>query len=290
MPSPSPFRFAFSTNAYTRRRLEEAVVELARMGYEGVELLADTPHLVPTRAHPRDVSALRKVLEDCRIRPVNLNVNTAHALLPQPPVPETHFEPSLTHPDPEVRRLRIRYTVRALEIAADLGCPAVSLTPGRRGRDPLKRQRDRFKQSLDDGILKRAEALGVRVGIEYEPDLVIERGEELVSFLGELPHPMLGANLDLGHAWVVSDDLSALLPALKGRIWNCHLEDIRDRVHVHLIPGEGNLDFETVRKGLEGIGYDGFLTAELYPYSDRPTYAAEKALSFLRERFSARAQ
>jgi len=58
-------------------------------------------------------------------------------------------------------------------------------------------------------------------------------------------------------------------------------------VHYHLIPGEGNLDFDAVRKGLEGIGYEGFLTAELYPYADRPTYAAEKALAFLRERFGA---
>jgi sugar phosphate isomerase/epimerase len=278
------FHFAFSTNAYTKRRLDEAVVDLARMGYEGVEILADTPHLVPTQAHPRDVSALRKVLEDCLIKPVNLNVNTAHTLLPDAPTVETHFEPSLTHPDPGVRRLRIRYTVRALEIAADLGCPAVSVTPGRRGSGPLARQRDRLKQGLEP-ILKRAEALGVRVGIEYEPGLVIERGEELVAFLEELPHPLLGANLDLGHAWVVSDDLSAVLPALKGRIWNCHIEDIQDRVHYHLIPGEGNLDFDALRKGLEGIGYDGFLTAELYPYSDRPTYAAERALAFLRERF-----
>ena len=278
------FHFAYSTNAYTKRRLEEAVVDLARMGYEGVEILADTPHLVPTTAHPRDVSALRKVLEDCRIAPVNLNVNTAHALLPGAPTAESHFEPSLTHPDPGVRRLRAGTTIRALEIASDLGCPAVSVTPGRRERDPLKRQRDRLKLALDP-VLKRAEALGVRVGIEYEPGLVIERGEELVSFLEELPHPLLGANLDLGHAWVVSDDLTALLPALKGKIWNCHLEDIKDRVHAHLIPGEGNLDFDAVRKALEGIGYDGFLTAELYPYADRPTYAAEKALAFLRERF-----
>lgn len=277
-------RFAFSTNAYTKRSLQEAVWDIARIGYAGVEILADVPHLVPAKTSLRDVSALRKHLEACGIPAVNLNVNTAHALLSSPPSPADHFEPSLTNPDPEARKLRIGTTLRALEIAADLPCPSVSVTAGRRTPEAIQVQRDRLRMSLEP-ILKRADALGINVGIEYEPDLVIERGAELVSFLAELPHPRLGANLDLGHAWVVSDDLAVVIPALKGRIWNCHIEDIKDRVHYHLIPGEGNLDFAAVRKALEGIGYDGFLTAELYPYVDRPTYAAEKALGFLRERF-----
>lgn len=277
-------RLAFSTNAYAKRPLHDAVAELARMGYEGVEILADSPHLDPMSFHPRDVTALRRRLEACGIPAVNLNANTAHALHKAPPPQAMHFEPSLTHPDPGVRAARARYTVRALEIAADLGCPAVSITPGRRTSEPDGIQQDRLALALEP-VLQRAESLKVCVGLEYEPGLVLENGPELAAFLERLPHPRLGANLDLGHAWVASDDLDALLPRLRGRIWNCHIEDIKDRVHDHLIPGEGNLDFAAVRRGLEAIGYAGFLTAELYPYADRPAYAAEKALAFLRERF-----
>lgn len=282
------FRFAFSSNAYTRRPLAEALTELARLGYAGAEILVDAPHLIPARTRPAEVAALRRVLEDCRLEVSNLNANTAHALHDTRgrPVPmEAHFEPSLTHPDAAIRRQRVAYTIRALEIAHDLGGPPVSVTTGRRTREPLAVQRERLKRTLDP-VLDRAEALGVNVGIEYEPDLVIERGEDLISLIRELPHPRLGANLDLGHAWVVSDDLDAVCAGLKGRIWNCHLEDIKDRVHAHLVPGEGNLDFAAVRKALEGIGYAGFLTMELYPYADRPTYAAEKSIAFLRERFA----
>ncbi len=280
-----PFRFAFSTNAYTKHPLEDALADLARIGYPAVEILADRPHLDPMKIHPAGVTALRRRLESYTLALSNLNANTAHALHSRTPVEALHFEPSFTSPEPESRRARIAYTLRALEVAADLACPAVSITTGRRSPDePLPLQMDRLKRSLTP-LLKRAEALGVRIGLEYEPGLVLERGLEQVELLREIPNPFLGANLDLGHAWVVEDDLSLVLPGLKGRIWNCHLEDIKNRVHAHLIPGEGDLAFDLVKKELEAIGYDSFLTAELYPYVDRPAYAAEKALAFLRERF-----
>ena len=281
-----PFRFAFSTNAYTKRSLAEALVDLARIGYPAVEILADRPHLDPHRCRPKEVLTLRRLLESCGLALSNLNANTAHALHSRPPLEALHFEPSFSSPEPDSRRARIAYTLQALDIAADLNCPAVSVTTGRRIEDePMPLQMERLKRSLDP-LLVRAEALGVRLGLEYEPGLVLERGLEQVELLRQIPNPFLGANLDLGHAWVLEDDLSLVLPGLKGRIWNCHLEDIRDRVHNHLIPGEGNLDFGAVRKGLEAIGYDGFLTAELYPYTDRPRYAAEKTMAFLRERFA----
>ena len=37
-------RLAFSTNAYVRYPLEEAIESIARLGYDGVEILADRPH------------------------------------------------------------------------------------------------------------------------------------------------------------------------------------------------------------------------------------------------------
>ncbi len=279
------FRFAFSTNAYTRQTLDAALVDLARIGYPAVEILADRPHLDPLKAKPAQVLALRRLLESLGLSLSNLNANTAHALHSRRVVKALHFEPSLTSEEPESRRARIAYTLRALDVAADLGCPAVSITTGRRTLEPRALQLERLQRSLDP-LLVRAEAVGVRLGLEYEPGLVMERGVEQIELLRAVPNPWLGANLDLGHAWVVEDDLAVVLPGLKGRIWNCHLEDILDRVHKHLIPGEGNLDFAAVRKGLEAIGYQGFLTAELYPYVDRPAYAAQKALEFMRERFT----
>jgi len=62
-----------------------------------------------------------------------------------------------------------------------------------------------------------------------------------------------------------------------------HLEDIAaDRTHHHLMLGEGAIDFESVFKSMKDIGYDGFVTIELYPYQDSPILAAKNAMKFIK--------
>ena len=61
-----------------------------------------------------------------------------------------------------------------------------------------------------------------------------------------------------------------------------HLEDIADtRVHRHLIPGRGAIDFEATVRAIDATGYNGWLTVELYPYIDNPDDAAREAHAYL---------
>ena len=60
-----------------------------------------------------------------------------------------------------------------------------------------------------------------------------------------------------------------------------HLEDIAaTRVHRHLIPGHGAIDFAATLRAIAATGYDGWLTVELYPYIDDPDDAAREAHAF----------
>ena len=48
-----------------------------------------------------------------------------------------------------------------------------------------------------------------------------------------------------------------------------HFEDIAaTRVHQHLVPGRGAIDFAATLRAIRATGYDGWLTVELYPYID----------------------
>ena len=53
------------------------------------------------------------------------------------------------------------------------------------------------------------------------------------------------------------------------------------RVHRHLIPGRGAIDFEATLRAIAGTGYDGWLTVELYPYIDSPDEAAQQAHRYM---------
>jgi sugar phosphate isomerase/epimerase len=61
-----------------------------------------------------------------------------------------------------------------------------------------------------------------------------------------------------------------------------HFEDIAaTRVHKHLIPGHGAIDFSATLSAIQQTGYDGWVTVELYPYINNPDDAAREAREFL---------
>ncbi len=278
-------KLSFSTNAFVRHSLKDAIEHIARIGYEAVEILADVPHLYADHFSPDDLRRLKDVLRSSRIAVANINANTAMGFYGRQ-FWEPLFEPSLAHPQEDLRKWRVAYTRKCLEIASALEAPSVSITSGRMisGVEPeesLIFLRDSIEQLLGD-----ARKYGVLLGMEYEPGLLIERYEELVAFIDQVASPYLGANLDLGHSHVLGEDPWTVVPGLGPRIFHVHLEDIKSRKHHHLIPGQGDMDFTALRRCLESIEYEGFVTVELYTCSHHPVEAARRSLTHLQRVFA----
>jgi sugar phosphate isomerase/epimerase len=69
---------------------------------------------------------------------------------------------------------------------------------------------------------------------------------------------------------------------MKAHTRHYHFEDIAaTRVHHHLVPGEGAIDFDGVFKAIAAHTPDMWITVELYPYRDRPDVAAQAAKAHL---------
>ncbi len=278
-------RLAFSTNAFTRSSLEQACDAVAAAGYREVELLADRPHLWPEAWEGQRLAALGRRLRRLGLGVAALNANTATGFYTHPP-DEPLFGPDLCHPDPDRRAARIAYTRHCLEIAADLAAPVVTFTAGRaRPGCPPERAWDHLLASLER-LLPRAEALGVRLALEYEPGLLVERSTQALALFRQVGSPWLGLNLDVGHAWVVGEAPEAVVRRVgPARLLHLHLEDIRDRVHYHRVPGEGEIDFSALFRALAEIGYGGGAAVELYTCVEAPEEAARAARDFLRRWF-----
>jgi len=275
-------RFAFSTNAYTRFGLGVALARIRKIGFRAVEILADKPHAYAAELAPRKISALARRLKRLGLGVSTVNANTACGFFKDAP-PEPFFEPSFVSPRPEWRRFRIDYTRKAIDLAAATGAAAVTVTTGRMlGPVGPQRAKDLLLLALEAVLLHAERAGGVRVGIEYEPGLCVERADELAALIDRVGHPLLGANLDLGHALVAGDDVSGAVKLLGKRTWSVHLEDLPGLKHYHLPPGEGNFPFREAKKALESVGYAGPLTWEIYTASADPDAAARKALRFSR--------
>lgn len=274
-------RLAYSSNAFTRTGLAGAVQAIAGLGYRGIEILCDRPHWFPGEVGEEEIDTMALTLADLGLKVSNLNANTANGYW-SPPPPENVFEPSLSNPDPALRRWRQQYTIEALRIAAKLGARAVSVTSGHPRSGLLPQQSlNHFVESLKP-ICEAAARYGVKLGIEYEPGLLVERATELAEVMERVGSPELGANLDIGHSYLDGESPEEAVALLAGRIWNVHVEDISKRKHFHLVPGDGDLPFSRYFDALRKTGYDGFLTVELYSFPDQPVEVGRRALEFLR--------
>jgi len=272
---------AFSTNAYTRHSLEEALEGIAAAGYRAVEILADRPHLFPPEWDAPRVAALRRRLADLGLAVCCLNANTAVGLYRDPP-PEPLFGPGLCNPDAARRTARIDYTRRCLDLAAELGAPCITITSGRAVPGcPPEQALGHLHGSLA-ALLPHAAACGVHLAIEYEPGLLVERATQALRLFAATGSPWLGLNLDVGHAWVAGEEPAEVIQRV-GRecLFHLHLEDIHDRVHYHRIPGDGEIDFAALFSALDAIGYQGAAAVELYTCIDDPSGAARRSRQYL---------
>jgi sugar phosphate isomerase/epimerase len=279
-------KLAFSTNAYTRHSLTDALKGIKAAGFQGVEILADVPHAYPTWLDGPFTAGVRRTLEQTGLAVSNVNVNCTFGYWRDAP-PEPYFEPSLISPNPQYRRDRAELILKTLQFAKDVRARNVSITSGRcLGGMPPEKAAAQFAESIKP-ILERADALGVDVGIECEPGLYLEYAHELREWIDRLKHPRFGANLDIGHSVVMGESIPDAVETLRGRIWNLHVEDLPGRKHYHMIPGEGTgVDWAALRDSLRRVGYDRFLTVELYTHTEKPQEAADKSYQFLSKFFA----
>ncbi len=269
-------KFAFSTNAFTRHSLFEAIEILAEIGYDGLEIMADVPHAYPTHLSDADLAGIRNLLAQKGLSISNVNAFMHNA-------DGDTYHPSWIEKDPGERSRRIDYTLRCIDLAHKLGAPSISTEPGG-PLEGISRSQGLawFKEGLD-AIAERARSRGIKVLIEPEPGLLIERSSEFLELYSQIDPNVFGLNFDIGHFFCVGEDPRSLVGKLKDCASHFHLEDIAaSREHHHLQLGQGAIDIPGVLSAIDDAGFDGFVTVELYTYCDSAQAAARDAMNYVR--------
>ena len=268
--------FGYSTNAFVKFSLSDAVEKIADLGFKGVEIMGDRPHLYPPDFSDADLQRLTALLTQRGLKITNINSFTLFA------VGDTYL-PSWIEPEAERREIRVQHTLDSLRMAHDLGCGNISIPPG----GPLLAGMSRkealalFHQGLDR-VIPEAERLGVCLLIEPEPDLLMERTEEIKPFVEEIRSKAVGVNFDIGHFFCAGEAPEAAMESLMPWIGHMHIEDIAaSREHRHLIAGQGAIDFVRVFEAIGRLDYRHDISLELYPYVDTPEEAGRESLAHL---------
>src|ERR1041385_45382 len=168
---------AFSTNAFKKNTLEEAIEAIARIGYRGVELMADVPHAYPQQMDAQRTTRVKNRIKELGLTVSNINAFTLFAC-------GDTYRPMWIEDDENHRRTRIEHTLRSIQLAKDFGASTISLQPGglliatRLSRELAG---ERFAAVLRE-VIPSAKQAGIILAIEPEPGCFIESSAEYVEF------------------------------------------------------------------------------------------------------------
>lgn len=269
-------RFAFSSNAFKRYTIIEAIKIIAQLGYSGIEIMADVPHAFPLHLTDSKIREIRAALNDYNLEISNINAFMHHA-------DGDTYHPSWIERDPKLRAKRVDYTLRCIDLANQLGATHISTEPG----GPLEdMDREDGMRYYFDGLMQIAESAtihNVKILIEPEPGLLIENSRQFLDLMTRLDKNTFGLNFDIGHFYCVGEDPKKLIQELRTYAHHFHLEDIAEsRVHHHLLLGEGAIDIIPILEAIVRSEFNGFVTVELYTYEDDPIRAARLSMEYLK--------
>ncbi|WP_405851914.1 EboA domain-containing protein [Streptomyces sp. NBC_00090] len=272
-------RFGYGTNGLGDHRLDEALEVIAGLGYTGVALTLDRGHLDPyTPDLSRRLARTRRRLTALGLGVV---VETGGRYVLDP---WRKHSPTLVDREPEGRARRLGFLRRAAGIAADLEAEALSFWSGT--PEPGMSHDEAFRHLAEGcaAVVETAGLVGVRLGFEPEPGMLVADLDGYERLRETLGNPeAFGLTLDIGHCQC----LEPFPPAecvRRAAPWlvNVQIEDMRRGVHEHLEFGQGEIDFPPVLAALTEIGYRGLVSVELPRHGHSGPRTAARSLDALR--------
>ncbi|MCS7224639.1 MAG: sugar phosphate isomerase/epimerase [Armatimonadetes bacterium] len=189
---------------------------------------------------------------------------------------------------PYIRARAVEYVTHLLRIAGEADALWVTVHPGYGIGIPTldwvrSKALDSLRRSLDF-LLPFAEKLKVPLALENvspsppgsEIIFLLDSPEEMAQVLNKASSPYLKVCLDVGHA-VVSGDLREFLRVCKDRLVGAHIHDNDGKDDLHLVPGQGVINWQQVLSEFLNAGFNGVLNIEVYDDTDKA-----KGLCFLK--------
>jgi protein FrlC len=253
--------------AYT---LEETIKRIARIGYDGIEIGAASPHAYPPTLSDDRRKMIKKVLSDEGI--------ALSSMLPALSGGPGH---NVASPIPEERRLTIDHYKDIIELTAFWGGKTVLYIPGWTVFGTTRKQGWAWSVEALRELAPVCAKNDVTLVIEptsYDSNL-IDTADHAVELMEEVNHPNVKLMFDTFHVLYRREVLTDYAYRMGEHLHHIHLSD-EDR----LAPGQGRGDYPSLIACLKEIGFDGYLTMEIgFDRRDvEPDLVARQAHDYLR--------
>jgi sugar phosphate isomerase/epimerase len=278
---------------------EEAIDIIGSLGFEGVELIANSPMDVDEYWTDATIDRIKKQLE------------RNHLQLNQFPFFQPVVE-DLTSTNPEERKRSLDYFEKGCRIAHKLGAPMVNIVaPWARqlsaaGTSYLPRYflgdvkpGEKFHINIAPGYdfdelwplftetmkscLERAQALGMKFSIENHTYTMLPVSDSFLRLCDHISSPAFGCNLDCGWAMNQRDYPPVAIHKLNRRLMNLHVRDIDPTMREYVPIGKGVMDIKAIADAVKAIGFTGFLSLEQDGSSEDMKETCRRYISMMKE-------
>jgi len=267
----------FSFNSTTLRNMDimESLSLIHAYGYDGVELSLNHSHLHPLHTPKPRVLEIR---DFCSNHGINIVCVAAGGDCLLSDIP---YQPSLIASEESDRRKRIDLLKRSIETAEILGAPVLNFNSGFLLEGVSHASAWDYMHEGVTELLKHQRDL--TLALEPEPGFFIGTTTDAIKLIKEVGDPRFRLNLDIGHVNCSEDDCYDAIERAIPFSRHIHIEDIKQRVHHHEIPGEGDIDFARVFAILHSFSYDHFVSVELHHHTEMWQRALKESLEYLHQ-------
>lgn len=260
-------KLSTQTDVFAKKFGEEKAVQLlAEVGYDAIDISCfdmtykDAPTPKNTSEYLAHAKKLKKIADDCGVY-----FNQAHAPFPS----------SKTDDCVEYNKDIIEQIIRSMEFCATAGVRNIVVHP----KQHLTYNEGNNKQILKEinlefynSLVPYCKEFGICVCTEnmwqYDENRKIVHStcaspEEFKEYIDMINSPYLKGCLDVGHAFLVDEDIPNFIKVLGSDLKALHVHDTGYNIDLHRLPYTcGGIDWETVMEALAAINYDGELTFE----------------------------
>lgn len=265
-------KFAICNEMFQGWKMDDVLRYAKRLGYDAVEVapftLAESVDDIP--------QAERRRLRD-QSSALGIEIAGIHWVLVSPQ------GLSINAPDRAVRERTANYFVSLTHYCADIG-GKVMVVGSPKQRNVLDGVT--FSQAWEWAVetfrpaVKMAEERGITICFEplapTETNF-INTAAEAIRFVQEVPSPAFKIILDVKAMSSESKPIPEIIRDSAGYFAHVHANDPNRKG-----PGMGELDYHPIFQALKEVGYDGYVSVEVFDFSDGPETIASRSLEYMK--------
>jgi sugar phosphate isomerase/epimerase len=269
-------KFAICNEIFQGWKIEDIFAHAAKLGYAGVEIAPFTLANAVT-----DISAgERQRLVEAAAR-CGIEIAGIHWVLVKP---EGLY---INHPERSIRERTGQYFCDLVEFCADLGGKVMVVgSPKQRNvmAGVTREQAGDWAAATFREAVARAEQRGVTICFEplapAETNF-INTAAEALQFVERLNSPRFQIILDVKAMCSEAKPIPQTIRESWPRFAHFHANDKNLKG-----PGFGEVDFKPIAAALKEVGYQGFVSVEVFDFSEGAEVIASRSLEYLRQVFA----